>query len=210
MSVLERIACQQNRKDDVPNQELARDLATRQDLAGIREIANNLFNRDQNIQSDCIKVLYEIGYLDPGLIENHFGDFLKLLHSGNNRLNWGAMLALSTIASLKADEIFSSIDLIFQTMQSGSVITIDNSVKVLAAVAAHRSDYNKSIFPYLLEHLKTCRPKEVAQHAESIMVAVRAHRENRSDYLDTLKDREKSLTSAQLARVKKLYKLLQD
>lgn len=210
MSVLERIACQQNRKDDVPNQELARDLATRQDLAGIREIANNLFNRDQNIQSDCIKVLYEIGYLDPGLIENYVGDFLKLLHSGNNRLNWGAMLALSTIASLKADEIFSSIDLIFQTMQSGSVITIDNSVKVLAAVAAHCSDYNKSIFPYLLEHLKTCRPKEVAQHAESIMVAVRAHRENRSDYLDTLKDREKSLTSAQLARVKKLYKLLQD
>lgn len=34
MSVLERIACLKNRKDEIPNQELARDLVSRQDHAG--------------------------------------------------------------------------------------------------------------------------------------------------------------------------------
>jgi hypothetical protein len=65
MSVLHRIAYYQNRRDEVPNQELARDLAARNDRAGIREIAKNLWNQDAAVQNDCIKVLYEIGAIQP-------------------------------------------------------------------------------------------------------------------------------------------------
>ena len=39
-------------------QELARDLAASEDRAGTREIAENLYNREPNIQSDCLKVLH--------------------------------------------------------------------------------------------------------------------------------------------------------
>lgn len=42
MSVLNHLAHFQNRCDEVPNQELAPDLAARKDKAGIREIAKNL------------------------------------------------------------------------------------------------------------------------------------------------------------------------
>ena len=86
MSALNRIAYFQNRRDEVPNQELARDLAARQDRAGIQEIAENLWNKNQNVQSDCLKVLYEIGYLDPTLVADYAADFLKLLNSKHNRL----------------------------------------------------------------------------------------------------------------------------
>ena len=86
MSILNRLASLQNRRDEVPNQELARDLATRRDETGIREIAENLWNKDKNIQADCIKVMYEIGYIEPGLIAFYAGDFIKLLKSKNNRL----------------------------------------------------------------------------------------------------------------------------
>ena len=44
MTVLDQIAYFQQRRDEVPNQELAHDLAERRDHAGIREIAENLAN----------------------------------------------------------------------------------------------------------------------------------------------------------------------
>ena len=57
MSVLNRIAHFQKRRDEVPNQKLARELAEKKDREGIREIAENLWNKDKRIQADCIKVL---------------------------------------------------------------------------------------------------------------------------------------------------------
>ena len=95
MSALNRLASSLGRRDEVPNQELARDLAARKDKAGIREIAENLWNKDKNIQADCIKVLYEVGYLEPKLIADYAEDFVKLLRSKNNRLVWGGMTALA-------------------------------------------------------------------------------------------------------------------
>jgi hypothetical protein len=88
MSVLNRLASSLRRRDEVPNQELARDLASNRDKAGIREIAENLRNKDKNIQADCIKVLYEIGHLEPELIADYTEDFAKCLKSKNNRLVW--------------------------------------------------------------------------------------------------------------------------
>lgn len=74
--------------------DLARDLAQTRDRAGIAEIAANLRHPDSNVQSDCIKVLYETGYLAPELIADYVDDFLALLGSKNNRLVWGSMIAL--------------------------------------------------------------------------------------------------------------------
>lgn len=206
MSILNRIASQQNRRDDVPNQELAKELATAEDLNGISEIAENLFNKEKNIQSDCIKVLYEISYIKPELIAQYAESFIKLLKSRDNRLVWGAMLALSEVAIIKADVIFNNLETIYSAMQKGSVITVDNGIKVLARVASQNDTYNKSIFPYLINHLENCRPKEVGQHSESISIAVNL--QNKNEFIKVLQERESLLTNAQLSRVKKLYKVL--
>jgi hypothetical protein len=157
MSVLNRIAYLQNRRDEVPNQELARDLVARQDRSGIAEIAKNLWHKNQNVQSDCLKVLYEIGYLDPALVSDYAFDFLKLLTSKHNRLVCGGMIALGTVAALKADEIYPRIAEVQAAINDGSVITRDNGVKVLAEVAAQQAAYNRKLFPYLVKHLETCR-----------------------------------------------------
>ena len=75
MSTLEKIAFYQNRRDEVPNQLLAKELAATKNKEGIREIAANLENKNKNVRSDCLKVLYEIGYLEPGLISRLRGRF---------------------------------------------------------------------------------------------------------------------------------------
>jgi hypothetical protein len=79
MSVLSQLASSLGRRDEVPNQELARDLAAKKDKTGIREIVQNLWNKDKNIQADCIKVLYEIGSIEPKLISDYADEFVNLL-----------------------------------------------------------------------------------------------------------------------------------
>src|SRR5258708_25304876 len=132
MTALNRIAHFQNRRDEVPNQELARDLAARKDKAGVREIAENLWNKDRRVQADCIKVLYEVGSIEPTLIAGYAEDFIKLLRNKNNRLVWGAMSALGAVAEPKADVIFTHLAEIQKAMENGSVITMHNVVQTLA------------------------------------------------------------------------------
>jgi hypothetical protein len=204
MSILNKIAFYQDRRDETPNQELAQALSQTRNQADIREIAENLWNKEPNIQSDCLKVLYELGYLAPELIAEYADDFLKLLKHHNNRIVWGGMIALSTVADLKAAEIFPHVDEIVQVMEKGSVITIDNGIKVLALVASQKEDFRKVILPTLLEHLRTCRPKEVPQHAEKSLPAITAG--NKSDFIRVLEKRLEDMTASQTARLKKIIK----
>jgi hypothetical protein len=205
MSVLNQIAHFQGRQDEVPNQQLARQLAESRDQDGIQEIAANLWNPNSDIASDCVKVLYEVGYLAPELIASYAEDFIKLLKSKNNRLVWGGMLALSTIAPLKADTIFQHLPEIQRAMQQGSVITVDNGVKTLALAAAGDLARSQVIFPYLLDHLRTCRPKDVPQHAESTLPAVNDG--NKGEFIAVLEERVGDLSASQAARVRKVIRV---
>ncbi len=202
MSVLNRIATAQGRRDDAPNQELARDLAGQEDREGIRELVANLHHADQDVRSDCIKTLYEVGYLRPELIADYAAEFLRLLRDRNNRMVWGAMLALSTIAPLRADELFRQRQRIQVAMAEGSVITVDNGVKALAAVAAASDAYRAELLPYLLNHLATCRPKDVPQHAEAIVPAVDAA--HADAFVSVLERRLANMSASQATRVKRV------
>lgn len=202
MSVLGRLAIAQGRRDEAPNQELARDLAEREDRAGIGELVANLRHADQNVRSDCLKTLYEVGYLKPELIVDYAGEFVRLLRDRNNRMVWGSMIALAAIAPLRADELFQQRQRILAAMAEGSVITVDNGVKILAALAAANASYRDELFPYLLNHLATCRPKEVPQHAEAIAPAVNAA--HADAFVAVLERRLANMSASQAARVQRV------
>jgi hypothetical protein len=204
MSVLNRLASSLGRRDEIPNQELARDLAANKDKASIREIAENLWNRDKHIQADCIKVLYEVGYIEPKLISDYAEDFVKLLRSKNNRLVWGGMTALAEVAKVNPNAVFKHLNAIKKAKETGSVITVDNAISTLAYTAAAKEEYNQAIFPYLLNHLSGCRPKEVPQHAERSFPAVNSS--NKADFIKVLEKRIEDLSGAGLSRVKKVIK----
>jgi hypothetical protein len=202
MSVLAKLAHAQGRRDDNPNKELARELAETGNTNAIRKIALNLFSDDNKIQSDCIKVLYEIGYINPELISDYALDFIRLLKHRNNRMVWGSMIALSTIAGVAAHVIFPHLAALQKALQNGSVITADNAIKTLARVASSDTAYHKTIFPLLLDHLKTCRPKEIPLHAEFTVIAVTA--KEKSDFTGILEKRMEILTQNQQKRIRKL------
>ncbi len=206
MSVLDRIAFFQNRRDEVPNQQLAKELAQTENRAGIKEIAANLQNKNQSVQSDCLKVLYEIGYLKPDLIADYTPDFLALLKSKNNRMVWGAMIALATVADKKPKEIYAKLSDVTAAMDKGTLITLVWGTKALAKVAAADKSYKQKIFPLLTAQLKKCLPHDVPMHAESILPAIDA--ENKQEVLSILEARKPEMTAAQLSRLKKVTKNL--
>lgn len=205
-SALNKIAFYQNRRDEVPNQQLAKELAETENKAGIKEIAQNLQHKNKNVQSDCLKVLYEIGYLKPDLIADYAPDFLALLQSKNNRMVWGAMIALATIADKKPKEIYAKLDDITTAMDNGTLITVVWSTKALAKVAVADKTYMQKIFPLLTAQLKKCIPRDVPMHAESILPAIDA--ENKQEFLNILEKRKTEMTTSQLARLKKVTKNL--
>ncbi len=204
MSILEKIAFYQNRRDEVPNQLLAKELAETKNIEGIREITENLGNKNKNVRSDCLKVLYEIGYLDPALIADYVDDFLKLLKSKDNRMVWGAMIGLAAIADRRPKEIWAQIDDVIRITESGTVITLVWGMRALAKVAAANEKYKEKVFPFLLEQIRTCIPRDVPTHAESILSAV--DKNNKGGLLSIMEARRPELTPAQLTRFKKVLK----
>jgi hypothetical protein len=196
-----------NRRDDVPNQELAHRLAESEDKAGIQEIAENLWNKIKSVRSDCLKVLYEIGYIRPDLIADYANDFLKLLKDKENRMVWGGMIGLATIADLRPHEIWEHIDDVIHAVEKGTLITVVWGVKTLAHIAKVNETYHSKLFPILLSQLQTCIPRDVPMHAESILIAV--VEADKDSFLIVLEERKPELSGSQLIRLNKVIKKVQ-
>ena len=211
MSVLNQLASAQNRRDEVPNQELAARLCGYDDLdtvqEAIQELVDNLKHKNKAIRSDCIKVLYEVGAIKPDLIEDYIDEFVALLSSKDNRMVWGGMTALGSIAPRRPQETWGHIDTIIDTTQNGSAITQDWGIRVLASLSSTNETYAIRIFPFLMSFLKSCKSKDAPRHAESIIVAA-----NTASYQAQLRDilghHQPNLKPNQLKRVEKLLRNL--
>jgi hypothetical protein len=204
---LKRIAFYRGRRDEVPNQILASELAAKRDAAGIREIANGLRHDEPAVQSDCVKVLYEVGYIRPELIVKYTPEFLILLADRNNRLVWGAMAALAAVAEVQPKAIYDHRREIIRAMKAGSVITVDQAVLALAKTAASSPSRRVNLLPALYQHLSTCRPKDVPQHAEKIAPAV--DKNGRARFVAILSRRMPEMTPAQRSRVRKVVRQIE-
>ena len=204
MSVINKLSSVQGIKSDGPNIELAEKIVKKNGREGILELVENLDNKDKRIQSNCIKVLYEIGYRKPELISDHVETFLKLIKSKNNRLVWGSMIALSGIATVSIDSIWKNIDEVISIIEKGSVITQDAGIRVIANISASRKEFEAKLFPFLMKFLKTTISRDVPKYGESILVTI--NDANKDEFIKILESREKELKPAQLSRVKKLFK----
>jgi hypothetical protein len=166
MSILSKLASSLNRKDEVPNQELARHIIKTNDEKAIKKLVENLSNKDKNIQSDCIKVLYEIGEHKTTLIARYDKEFIALLENKNNRLVWGAMTVLDCITSINPKGIYNNLNKILTAAAKGSVITKDHGVNILIKLSADKN-YTGNSLVILLNQLKTCAPNQLPMYAEN-------------------------------------------
>ena len=204
--MLDLIASALKRNDETPNIELAKRLTDTQDAGGVSEIVSGL-DMDRAAANDCIKVLYEIGGRDPGLLLPHADVFLRLLKSRNNRLVWGAMTVLGQITELCPEKVFEKFDDIYVAFETGSVITVDQSISVFAGLCRASDAYAQKIAPILIHHFASCRAKEIPQHFERAAVCITT--DNAALFKAAVQKRHGEMTAAQQARVRKVLKRLE-
>jgi hypothetical protein len=188
MTITNKLASSLGRKDEEPNIELARTIVAEDDEEVVQELVNHL-NRSsskKDIQSDCIKVLYEVGALKPSLISAHYRTFLELLNHKNNRLVWGAMTALDAITLEIPNLIYSELSVIIEAVNSGSVIVKDHGVGVLIKLCSLER-YAEKAFPLLVEILKSCPTNQLPMYAENALPIVKTS--NKLVFTEALLDR---------------------
>ena len=185
MSILEKLASSLNRRDELPNQALAQEIVQKEDVEAIQELVTNLSNK-KAIQNDCIKVLYEIGSQKPALITNYLDEFVKHLSSRNNRLQWGAMMALNAIANERPGEVHAMLPTILSASDGGSVITKDHAVNILIKLCGIEG-YDDHAFSLLMEQLLRSSVNQLPMYAERALTIV--NKDRRGLFVDTLGSR---------------------
>ncbi|GGA05026.1 hypothetical protein GCM10008018_58750 [Paenibacillus marchantiophytorum] len=206
MTIIDKLATSLNRKDEGPNQELAKYIADHDDKGAVKELVDNLYSSDKNIQSDCIKVLYEIGVIKPSLVVEYSKEFVTLLDQGNNRLVWGAMTALDVITLENPETIYLSLATIVDIADKGSVITKDHAVNILIKLCAVEQ-YADHAFTLLIEQLKKCPTNQLPMYAENAISIV--NEKNKALFIETLISRLDEIEKdTKRKRVEKLIKKL--
>jgi len=208
MKAIELLASSLGRNDDLPNQQLADEIIKGKKSDWVNELVEHLNHKDKSIQSDCIKVLYEIGERGaPELIAPYCTAFVQLLKSKNNRLVWGAMLALDMITPLKPKEINDHLPFIMEAIDKGSTITIDHGVGILAKLTAQQK-YSSIAEPLLLEQLTRCPFKQLPMYLEKSVIAINPS--NKAKFMKLIESRYRELDKdSQKKRVNKIVSKMQ-
>jgi HEAT repeat protein len=206
MTVIDQLASSLDRRDEIPNQELAKKIISKNDKKAIKELVENLQNKNKKIQSDCIKVLYEIGEKKPSLISEYAKEFIQLLDSKNNRLQWGAMTALDSITLENPKLIYTSLVKIISVSDNGSVITKDHAVNILIKLSSFKQ-YTDDAFSLLIEQLLMCPTNQLPMYAEKALPVI--NDKNKKLFIKTLSSRLNDIEKeTKRKRVEKVIKKL--
>jgi len=206
MSILNKLSTALHRRDEFPNQELAKQIVDKKDSRAVKELVENLNNKSKDIQHDCIKVLYEIGERKPVMIAGYINEFAALLDSKNNRLQWGGMSALNRITLENPKAIYSILGKIVSAADKGSVITKDNAVAILIKLSSFKQ-YTHAAFSLLTEQLINCPTNQLPMYAENAMPII--NDKNKSIFIKTISSRLDEIEKdTKRKRVEKVIKKL--
>lgn len=206
MSIIDKLAISLGRRDEKPNEELAEQIAKKNDDKAVKELVALIEHKDKNIQSDAIKVLYETGARKPELISAYIKEFIRLLDSNNNRIQWGAMTAIDYVTSENPKAVHAALPRIIAIADAGSVITRDHAVGILTKLCAVKQ-YEDDAFSLLVEQLKKCPTNQLPMYAENAVPIITA--KNKVAFVKVLQSRLDEIEKeSKRKRVEKIIKKL--
>lgn len=173
MHIIDQLASASGQKEQALNIELAQKIAATGNKAAVKELIEGLEHKTKAIRHDCIKVLYEIAYIKPGLLAVYGSVFVDLLDHKDNRMQWGAMTVLSSIAAEIPAVLFNALGKIVDVANSGSVITRDHCVRILVVLAG-ADKYASVALPLLQEQILGAPVNQVPSYAEQALPVIDA------------------------------------
>ncbi len=173
MNIIERLASQQNRRDQKPNIELGREIARSGDTKAINEIRSLLTNKNTSIEilADLIKTLESVGEVAPDLIADLYPQVITFIDHKNNQIVWRTMCVLALIGPFNRKLVFQDLSRILEIMDQGSVITRDHGINLLIDLYSQK-EYHKDITPLLEEQLLKAPDNQLGQYTEKWMKVI--------------------------------------
>jgi hypothetical protein len=206
MPIIDKLATSLGQRNEKPNEELADQIAKKNDGKATSELVELLRHEDKNIQSDAVKVLYEIAERKPSLVSSYIKEFIQLLDSRNNRLQWGAMTAIDAITTENAKAVHAALPRIIAIADAGSVITRDHAVGILTKLCAVKQ-YAEDAFSLLIEQLSNCPTNQLPMYAENALPVINA--KNKAAFIKVLQSRLDEIEKdTKRKRVEKVIKKL--
>ena len=166
-SIEDQLAHSLGRRDEAPNVALAEQIAKSKNSKDVEALVDLLKSPNTGVRNDAIKVLYEIGERKPELITAYTADFLELLAHKDNRMIWGAMAALAAISAGYPEPLAKKKVSILAAMDTGSVITRDKAITILASIATLKK-HHKDAMDLLLEQVAKAPVNQVPMYAEKM------------------------------------------
>ncbi len=204
MNIESQLSSSLGRRDEGPNTALAVEIASKGDRGGVQELLRLVQEGKKPVQSDAIKVLYEIAEREPVLLADDHIVFVGLLKSRHQRLVWGAMAALDAITPFVPKEIYGSLDEILFAAEGDSVIARDHAVNILIHLAT-LAPFRVKSFAHLLDQIQRCPVNQVPMYGERALRIDRA--EQRGSLREVLESRLSDLSKDSQRR--RLEKVLQ-
>lgn len=202
MSIIEQLSSSMNSKIQDQNIALAKTIVETNNSSAIAELVAGL--NSKKIASDCIKVLYEIGVLNPKLITTFAPVFLEYIKHKDNRLQWGSMTALSCISKIETDFVYEKLPEILDAANIGSVITKDHAFNILIELCT-KSKYYSSVFPLLNEQLLLAPNNQFPKYIEQTYTVFKL--EDKELFLKTIEAKIDSIEVP--SKRKRVEKILQ-
>lgn len=154
------------RRDEQANVALAQRIALAHDAAAVAEVVAAL--DDRKLESDAIKVLYEIAALEPQLVAKHAEVLLECLSNKHNRIVWGAMRGLALLVHERRALLAKHLPRLRAVADAGTVITRDGFVDILIGVAPKHA----AALTHLAEQLESCPPNQLPMYAERMLAGL--------------------------------------
>lgn len=200
-TITDQLLTNKAQRDEKANIALAEKISSETDADAVYEVFRNLSNKE--LESDCIKILYEIAERSPDLVADYADYFIELLDRKNNRIVWGAMSAIDAICSLKIDLVYSQLEKLRTVVEQGSVITRDHFVNILLILAAAKPD----VLARLSEQFADCPPNQLPMYAERSLCIL--NKENSVEFVAIMVHRlDEMATESKRRRLEKVIKKL--
>lgn len=206
-TILEQLASASGKREQDLNITLAQKIVDDKDKKAIKELIAGLEHKTKAIRHDCIKTLYEIAEREPKLISLHAATITGLLDDKDNRMQWGAMHALSAMLPEIPGTLYEALGKLTDTADKGSVITRDHLVRILAGLSAHKQ-YLSTTLPLLIEQILQAPGNQVPSYAEQTLPVITPEfRERLAQVLNTrLQDIEQDSKKKRIEKVLKKLK----
>ena len=206
-AIEKRLASSLKSNNQQPNIDLAIDLAQLEQKQAILELVQLAGSGPKEQSRDAIKVLYELGKINPEQLLPHVDTLIGILPASDSRMIWGILQALNSICDLVPQKLMANLNIILEASDRSSVIAFDNMMAILAKINAFE-EFSATVTPVLLMRLNHAAPNQFPTYVE--LASATIPEKNKDQLLKIIDQRLSAIASeAKRKRLLKIKKILQ-